>query len=163
MTMIMIMMMMLIMRMMPPLWKACFWKQQELWERWWIGDRRSPGTRKWTGWRPWKRCELTRIILIIVCNSPESLRDETDYLKNVFDKNNNNTDLVRQNTHSNADSNNHTKVNSYKDLRIQNQITPFLVRWVWAGLSVFVEAHCQPTIYHWQDTPNVNFFQKTMW
>ena len=30
MTMIMIMMMMWIMRMMPPLWKACFWKQQEL-------------------------------------------------------------------------------------------------------------------------------------
>ena len=40
--------------------------------------------------------------------------------KNVFDKNNNNMDLVRQNTHSTADSNNHTKVNSYKDLRIQN-------------------------------------------
>ena len=83
--------------------------------------------------------------------------------KNVFDKNNNNTDLVRQNTHSTADSNNHTKVNSYKDLRIQNQITPFLVRWVWAGLPVFVETHCQPTIYNCQDTPNVNFFKKTMW
>ena len=70
--------------------------------------------------RPRKLCELTRIILIIVCDSLESLKDETDYLKNVFGKNNNNTDFVRQNTHGNADSNNrHTKVNS-KDLRIQN-------------------------------------------
>ena len=162
MTMIMIMMMMLIMRMMLPLWKACFWKQQELWERWWIGDRRSSGTRKWTGWKTMKTVWTDKN------NTDNSLRltwepERWDQLpKNVFDKNNNNTDLVRQNTHSTADSNNHTKVNSYKDLRIQNQITPFLVRWVWAGLPVFIETHCQPTIYHWKDTPNVNFFKKTM-
>ena len=41
----------------------------------------------------------------LVCDSPDSLQDETDYLNNVFSKNNYNTDFVRQNTHSNTDSN----------------------------------------------------------
>ena len=43
----------------------------------------------------------------LVCDSPDNLQDETDYL-NVFSKNNYNTDFVRQNTHSNTDSNTQT-------------------------------------------------------
>ena len=46
----------------------------------------------------------------LVCDSPDSLQDETDYLNNVFSKNNYNTDFVRQNTHNNTDS--HTQTNS---------------------------------------------------
>ena len=38
----------------------------------------------------------------------DSLQDETDYLKNVFSKNNYNTDFVRRNTHCNTDSNSQT-------------------------------------------------------
>ena len=41
-----------------------------------------------------------------------SLQDKTDYLNNVFSKNNYNTDFVRWNTHSNTDSNSQTNVNS---------------------------------------------------
>ena len=43
----------------------------------------------------------------LVCDSPNSLQDETDYLNNVFSKNNYNTDFVRRNTHdhSNTESN----------------------------------------------------------
>ena len=37
----------------------------------------------------------------LVCDSPDSLQDETDYLNNVFSKNNYNTDFFRRNTHSN--------------------------------------------------------------
>ena len=48
----------------------------------------------------------------LVCDSPDSLQDETDYLNNVFSKNNYNTNFVRQNTHSNTDSNTQTNVNS---------------------------------------------------
>ena len=44
----------------------------------------------------------------VVCNSPDSLQDETDYLNNVFSKNNYNTDFVRLNTNSNTDSNTQT-------------------------------------------------------
>ena len=44
----------------------------------------------------------------LVCHSPDSLQDETDYLNNVFSKNNYNTDFVRRNTHSNTDSNTQT-------------------------------------------------------
>ena len=39
-----------------------------------------------------------------MCDSPDSLQEETDYLNNVFSKNNYNTDFVRRNTHSNTDS-----------------------------------------------------------
>ena len=46
----------------------------------------------------------------LVCDSPDSLQDDTDYLYNVFSKNNYNTDFVRQNTHSNTDT--QTNVNS---------------------------------------------------
>ena len=49
--------------------------------------------------------------LWLVCHSPDSLQDETDYL-NVFSKNNYNKDFVRRNTHSNTDSNTQTNVNS---------------------------------------------------
>ena len=40
-----------------------------------------------------------------------SLQDKTDYLNNVFSKNNYNTDFVRWNTHSNTESNTQTNVN----------------------------------------------------
>ena len=52
---------------------------------------------------------LTRRVQL-VCDSPDSLQDETDYLNNVFSKINYNTDFVRRNTHSNTDS--HTQTNS---------------------------------------------------
>ena len=48
----------------------------------------------------------------LVCDSSDSLQDETDYLDNVFSNNNYNTDFVRRNTHSNTDSNTQTNVNS---------------------------------------------------
>ena len=41
----------------------------------------------------------------LVCHSPDSLQDETDYLNNVFSEKNYNTDFVRRNTNSNTDSN----------------------------------------------------------
>ena len=41
----------------------------------------------------------------LVCDSPESLQDETDYINNVFSKNNYDTDFVGRNTHNNTDSN----------------------------------------------------------
>ena len=44
----------------------------------------------------------------LVCDSPDSLQDETDYLNNVFSKNNYNTDFVRRNTQSSTDSNTQT-------------------------------------------------------
>ena len=43
----------------------------------------------------------------LVCASPDSLQDETDYLNNVFSKNNYNKDFVRRNTH-NTDTNSQT-------------------------------------------------------
>ena len=50
----------------------------------------------------------------LVCHSPDSLQDETDYLKNLFSKNNYNynTYFVRRKTHSNTDSNTQTNVYS---------------------------------------------------
>ena len=48
----------------------------------------------------------------LVCDSPDSLQDETDYLNNVFSKNNYSADFVRRNTHSNADSNTQPYANS---------------------------------------------------
>ena len=48
----------------------------------------------------------------LVCDSPDSLEDGTDYPNNVFSKKNYNTDFVRRNTHSNTDSNVQTNVNS---------------------------------------------------
>ena len=39
-------------------------------------------------------------------------KNETDYLNNVFSKNNYNVDFVRRNAHSKADSNTLTNVNS---------------------------------------------------
>ena len=49
-----------------------------------------------------------------VCDSPDSLQDETDCLNNALSKNNYNNDFVRWNTHSviNTDSNTQTNVNS---------------------------------------------------
>ena len=47
-----------------------------------------------------------------VCDSPDCLQDETNYLNNVFSKNNYNKDFVSRNTHSNTDSNTHTSVSS---------------------------------------------------
>ena len=48
----------------------------------------------------------------LVCDSPDSLQDETGYLNNLFSKNNYNTGFVRRNTHSNTDSNTQTDVNA---------------------------------------------------
>ena len=48
----------------------------------------------------------------LVCDSPDSLQDETDYVNYVFSKNNYNTDFVRRNTRSNTDSNTQTNVNA---------------------------------------------------
>ena len=48
----------------------------------------------------------------LVCDSPDSLQDETGYLNNVFSKNNYNTDFVRRNTHRNTNSNTQTNINS---------------------------------------------------
>ena len=47
----------------------------------------------------------------LVCDSPDSLQDETGYL-NVFSKNNYNTDFVTRNIHRNIDSNTQTNINS---------------------------------------------------
>ena len=51
-----------------------------------------------------KATTLTRRVQL-VCDSPNSLHDETDYLNNVSSKNNYKADFVRRNTHSNTDSN----------------------------------------------------------
>ena len=51
-----------------------------------------------------------RAQLHVVYDSPDGLEDETDYLNNVFSKNNYNTDFVRWNTLSNTDV--QTNVNS---------------------------------------------------
>ena len=48
-----------------------------------------------------------RAQLHVVCDSPDGLQDETDYLNNVFSKNNYNTDFVRRNTLSNTDTQTH--------------------------------------------------------
>ena len=47
-----------------------------------------------------------------VCDSPDSLQDRTDYLKNVFSNKNYNADSDRRNTHSNANSKTKTNFNS---------------------------------------------------
>ena len=54
-----------------------------------------------------KRCTIRTLTrrAQLVCDSPDSLQDETDYLNNLFSKNNFNTDFVRRNTHTNTDSN----------------------------------------------------------
>ena len=48
----------------------------------------------------------------LVCDSPNNLQDETNYLNNIFSKNNYNMDFARQNTHSNTDFHAKTNVNS---------------------------------------------------
>ena len=53
---------------------------------------------------------MRRVQLHVVCDSADSLQYETDYLNNVFSKNNYNTDFVRWNTLSNTDV--QTNVNS---------------------------------------------------
>ena len=41
----------------------------------------------------------------LVCDSTDSLTDETNYLNNVFSKNNNNADFIRKNTYKPAERN----------------------------------------------------------
>ncbi|CAH3044512.1 unnamed protein product [Porites evermanni] len=60
----------------------------------------------------------------LVCDSPDSLQDETDYLNNVFSKNKYNTDFVRRNTHSNTDSN--TQTNSGPPYRVTVSTIPYI-------------------------------------
>ena len=57
-----------------------------------------------------KRCTIRTLTrrAQLVCDSPDSLQDETDYVNNVFSKNNYSRDFVRRNTHSNTDSNTQT-------------------------------------------------------
>ena len=62
----------------------------------------NPTTHKATTIRTLTRREQ------LVCDSPDSLQDENDYLNNVFSKNNYNTAFVKRNTHSNTDSNTQT-------------------------------------------------------
>ena len=54
---------------------------------------------------------LTRLAQL-VCESPDTLQDETDCLHNEFSKNNYSAHFVRRNTRSNTDSNSQTNVNS---------------------------------------------------
>ena len=54
----------------------------------------------------------------LVCDSPDSLQDETDYLNDVFSKNNYNTDLVRPNTDINTDFNTQTNSGPVKTATI---------------------------------------------
>ena len=63
----------------------------------------------------------------LVCDSPDSLQDETDYL-NVFGKNNYNTDFVRRNTHSNIDSNSQTNSGPVKLLHVYYNLTIYVLR-----------------------------------
>ena len=53
---------------------------------------------------------MRRAQLHVVCDSTDSLQYETDYLNNVFSKNNYNTYFVRRNTLSNTDA--QTNINS---------------------------------------------------
>ena len=48
----------------------------------------------------------------LVCDSPYSLQDRTDFLNNIFSRDNYNADSNRQNTHSNANSKTKTNFNS---------------------------------------------------
>ena len=48
----------------------------------------------------------------LVCDSPNNLQDETNYLNNIFSKNNYNMNFARRNTHSNTDFHTKTNVNS---------------------------------------------------
>ena len=64
----------------------------------------------------------------LVCDSPNSLQDETDYLNNVFSKNNYNTDFLRRNTHSNADSNSQTNSGPVKLLHVYYNLTIYVLR-----------------------------------
>ena len=63
----------------------------------------------------------------LVCDSPDSLQDETDYLNNVFSKNNYNTDFVRRNTHSNTDSNTQTNGAAHTYMREYRPPPPGIV------------------------------------
>ena len=75
----------------------------------------------------------------LVCDSPDSLQGETDYLNNVFSKNNYNTDCVRRNTHSNTDSNTQTKVNSGS---VTTATLPYI-----RGTSELLHVYYKLTIY----------------
>ena len=70
----------------------------------------------------------------LVCDSSDSLQDETDYLNNIFSKNNYNTDFVRRNTHSNTDSN--TQTNS-------GPVTPATITYI-RGTSETIARKLQP-------------------
>ena len=63
----------------------------------------------------------------LVCDSPDSLQDEADYLNNVFSKNNYNTDFVRRNTHGNTDSNPQTNGAAHTYMREYHPPPPGIV------------------------------------
>ena len=54
----------------------------------------------------------------LVCDSTDSLTDETNYLNNVFSKNNYNADFVRRNTYKPAE---HNATNANRHLSLQRQ------------------------------------------
>ena len=74
----------------------------------------------------------------LVCDSPYSLQDETDYLNNVFSKNNYNTDFVRRNTHSNTDSNTQTNSGPVTTATIPYSEAPLKLLHVYYNLTIYV-------------------------
>ena len=74
----------------------------------------------------------------LVCYSPDSLQDETDYLNNVFSKNNYNTDFVRRNSHSNTDSNTQTNSGPVTTATIPYMRAPLKLLHVYYNLTIYV-------------------------
>ena len=74
----------------------------------------------------------------LVCDSPESVQDETDYLNNVFSKNNYNTDFVRQNTRSNTDSNTQTNSGPVTTRLYRTSEAPLKLLHLYYNLTIYV-------------------------
>ena len=87
----------------------------------------------------------------LVCDSPDSLQDETDYLYNVFSKNNYNTVIVRRNIHSNTDSN--TQTNSGP---VTTKTIPYI-----RGTSETIARILQPYRQYTRCTQTDNHFRTT--
>ena len=86
---------------------------------------------------------LTRRAQLVCADSPDSLQDETDYLNNVFSKNNYSTDFVRRNTHSNTDSNTHTNSGPVTTATIiyRTSEAPLKLFYVYYNLTIIRVAH----------------------
>ena len=90
----------------------------------------------------------------LVYDSPDSLQDETDYLNNVFSKNNYNTDVFRRNTHSNADSSTQTNVNSGP---VTTATTPYI-----RGTSKTIARILQPYNIHQIDWDSAAYVSRIL-